>query len=260
MREMASCFDLVESEQLTLCHDRRHRPTGGDRRRRHDPRPRPRRCALASLSRRRGGRHRGGPSGPGDDPQERLCRPALRRRQVGDGGLPRAEPPPSGHRRVAQLEAFGRFVARLGGAYIPGVDMGTSVDDLAMIGTVVPDVSCDFEDPSPATALGVLRRDRGRRGRRWRVTARHHRARAGGGSCGRRAGPAPGRCRVPRAGGRRRRRPAPIPWPWPSAAPPSIRPASSTPMRRPRSLRHGQGHRRGRARAPSLPHRGRRRQ
>jgi leucine dehydrogenase len=57
--------------------------------------------------------------------------------------------------RQAQLEAFGRFVHRLGGAYIPGVDMGTSVEDLAVIGQVTP-VSCDHEDPSPWTALGVF--------------------------------------------------------------------------------------------------------
>lgn len=67
-----------------------------------------------------------------------------------------AGPPLAGEDRVAQLEAFGRFVARLGGAYVPGVDMGTSVDDLAVIGGVVPDVSCDHQDPSPMTALGVF--------------------------------------------------------------------------------------------------------
>jgi leucine dehydrogenase len=59
-------------------------------------------------------------------------------------------------RRHAQLRAFGRFVDRLGGAYIPGVDMGTSVKDLAEIGVVAHQVSCDHEDPSPWTALGVF--------------------------------------------------------------------------------------------------------
>jgi len=53
------------------------------------------------------------------------------------------------------MRAFGRFVARLGGAYIPGVDMGTTVSDLKVIGEVAPDVACDDEDPSPWTALGV---------------------------------------------------------------------------------------------------------
>jgi leucine dehydrogenase len=58
--------------------------------------------------------------------------------------------------REDQLRAFGRCVARLGGAYLPGVDMGTSVDDLAVIGSMAEDVSCDREDPSPWTALGVF--------------------------------------------------------------------------------------------------------
>jgi len=58
--------------------------------------------------------------------------------------------------REEVMRGFGRFVARLGGAYIPGVDMGTSVADLATIGEVSPDVSCDHVDPSPYTALGVL--------------------------------------------------------------------------------------------------------
>jgi leucine dehydrogenase len=60
-----------------------------------------------------------------------------------------------GYDREAQLRAFGSFVARLGGAYLPGVDMGTSVADLAVIGHLAT-VSCDHEDPSPWTALGVM--------------------------------------------------------------------------------------------------------
>lgn len=59
-------------------------------------------------------------------------------------------------RRRAQLVAFGHAVARLGGAYVPGVDMGTSVADLAVMATVTPWVSCHHQDPSPATALGVF--------------------------------------------------------------------------------------------------------
>jgi leucine dehydrogenase len=58
--------------------------------------------------------------------------------------------------REQVMEAFGRFVDRLNGAYVPGVDMGTSIEDLALIGNVAPDVSCDHVDPSPYTALGVL--------------------------------------------------------------------------------------------------------
>jgi leucine dehydrogenase len=58
--------------------------------------------------------------------------------------------------RHAQLLAFATSVSRLGGAYVPGVDMGTSVADLAVIATVAPWVSCNHDDPSPATALGVF--------------------------------------------------------------------------------------------------------
>ena len=54
------------------------------------------------------------------------------------------------------MRAFGRFVDRLGGSYVPGVDMGTTIEDLAAIGEVAHDVSCDHADPSPYTALGVL--------------------------------------------------------------------------------------------------------
>jgi leucine dehydrogenase len=59
-------------------------------------------------------------------------------------------------RRQAHLLAFASAVNRLGGAYIPGVDMGTSVGDLAMIATIAPWVSCNHQDPSPATAMGVF--------------------------------------------------------------------------------------------------------
>jgi leucine dehydrogenase len=59
-------------------------------------------------------------------------------------------------RRRNQLRSFGKFLDRLGGAYIPGVDMGTSVEDLAVIGDVATEVSCDHEDPSPWTALGIF--------------------------------------------------------------------------------------------------------
>ncbi len=57
--------------------------------------------------------------------------------------------------RRAVLQAFGRCVAALHGTYIPGVDMGTTIEDLAVIGTVAPDVACSTEDPSPWTALGT---------------------------------------------------------------------------------------------------------
>jgi leucine dehydrogenase len=58
--------------------------------------------------------------------------------------------------RAAVLRAFGGLLAELNGRYVPGVDMGTSVEDLAIIGSVAPDVSCDHDDPSPWTALGIF--------------------------------------------------------------------------------------------------------
>ena len=57
--------------------------------------------------------------------------------------------------RVAVMHAFGAFVAQLDGRYIPGVDMGTTIQDLAQVGTIAPDVACSTEDPSPWTALGT---------------------------------------------------------------------------------------------------------
>jgi leucine dehydrogenase len=63
--------------------------------------------------------------------------------------------PPSGFDRGALMRRFGEFVARTGGAYLPGVDMGTGIEDLAAIGSAGVDVSCSEEDPSPWTALGV---------------------------------------------------------------------------------------------------------
>lgn len=57
--------------------------------------------------------------------------------------------------RRAVLHAFGRCVSELGGDYIPGVDMGTTIDDLAVVGEAGPDVACSTEDPSPWTALGT---------------------------------------------------------------------------------------------------------
>lgn len=57
--------------------------------------------------------------------------------------------------RSALMHRFGTFVARLGGSYLPGVDMGTTTDDLATIGAAGAAVACSEKDPSPWTALGV---------------------------------------------------------------------------------------------------------
>ncbi|MCW3002333.1 MAG: Glu/Leu/Phe/Val dehydrogenase [Conexibacter sp.] len=57
--------------------------------------------------------------------------------------------------RAAFMKAFGAFVARCNEAYLPGVDMGTTPADLALMGEAGATVSCHEEDPSPWTALGV---------------------------------------------------------------------------------------------------------
>jgi leucine dehydrogenase len=56
----------------------------------------------------------------------------------------------------ALLRAHGRFIQTLGGRYIPGIDVGTSMQDMEIIATEAERVSCLQGDPSPMTALGVL--------------------------------------------------------------------------------------------------------
>lgn len=56
----------------------------------------------------------------------------------------------------ALLRAHGRFIETLGGRYIPGIDVGTEMADLEVIGREAHRVSCVAGDPSPMTALGVL--------------------------------------------------------------------------------------------------------
>jgi leucine dehydrogenase len=63
--------------------------------------------------------------------------------------------PPTGPARVKLMRRFGEFVARTAGTYLPGVDMGTTVNDLAIIGESGAPVSCSEIDPSPWTAVGV---------------------------------------------------------------------------------------------------------
>ncbi|HSW94366.1 MAG TPA: Glu/Leu/Phe/Val dehydrogenase dimerization domain-containing protein [Gammaproteobacteria bacterium] len=64
--------------------------------------------------------------------------------------------------RKAYLEAFADFVNELGGRYITAIDSGTSQDDMDIIQTRTPFVTCttasgNGSDPSPHTAWGVLR-------------------------------------------------------------------------------------------------------
>jgi leucine dehydrogenase len=54
------------------------------------------------------------------------------------------------------LLAHARHIESLGGRYIPAVDMGTSVADLALVGTVVSKVSSRRRNPSEFTAQGVV--------------------------------------------------------------------------------------------------------
>ena len=56
-------------------------------------------------------------------------------------------------RRDAALLAFASYVNRLGGSYVPGVDMGTTVADLAVIATVAPWVSCNHNEAETTHSL-----------------------------------------------------------------------------------------------------------
>lgn len=62
---------------------------------------------------------------------------------------------PQGDERRAALLAFGEFVARTNGAYIPGVDMGTTPTDMRVIEERGGRAFCDEVDPGPYTARGV---------------------------------------------------------------------------------------------------------
>ncbi|MER5305918.1 Glu/Leu/Phe/Val dehydrogenase dimerization domain-containing protein [Streptomyces lasiicapitis] len=62
---------------------------------------------------------------------------------------------PAHDKTEALLRAHGRFVATLGGRFIPVNDVGTTQADLKVIGTEAAPVCADG-DPSPMTALGVL--------------------------------------------------------------------------------------------------------
>lgn len=57
--------------------------------------------------------------------------------------------------RGATMRRFGEFVAATGGRYLPGVDMGTTVADLAAMESAGAMVSCSTVDPSVWTARGV---------------------------------------------------------------------------------------------------------
>lgn len=58
--------------------------------------------------------------------------------------------------RRALFEAYGDAIARLGGRYIPGVDMGTTLADMAVLRSRGANVYCADHDPAPWTARGVF--------------------------------------------------------------------------------------------------------
>jgi leucine dehydrogenase len=64
---------------------------------------------------------------------------------------------PNAANRDEILIAHARYIATLDGRYIPGVDMGTTVRDLELIGHYVPIVCSRRGDPSYFTARGVVR-------------------------------------------------------------------------------------------------------
>jgi leucine dehydrogenase len=66
-----------------------------------------------------------------------------------------SDEPLSGEARTRFLQRFGEFVARTGSAYIPGVDMGTTPEDMRTIETRGAKAFCDDVDPGPFTARGV---------------------------------------------------------------------------------------------------------
>jgi leucine dehydrogenase len=58
--------------------------------------------------------------------------------------------------RQELLAAHARYIGALGGRYIPAVDMGTTTEDLDLVGRYVPTVSSQRRDPSYFTARGVV--------------------------------------------------------------------------------------------------------
>jgi len=63
---------------------------------------------------------------------------------------------PNSPRRRELLAAHARYIGALGGRYIPAVDMGTTTEDLELVGRYVPTVASHRRDPSYFTARGVV--------------------------------------------------------------------------------------------------------
>ena len=69
--------------------------------------------------------------------------------------------------REALLRAHGRFIERLGGIYMTGEDVGTTLADMQIIRQETKHVAGLFGDPSPFTARGVVRAMRAAALHRW---------------------------------------------------------------------------------------------
>jgi leucine dehydrogenase len=63
---------------------------------------------------------------------------------------------PAAANRRDLLVAHARYIEALAGRYIPAVDMGTTVEDLELVGRHVTTVSSQRRDPSAMTARGVV--------------------------------------------------------------------------------------------------------
>ena len=63
---------------------------------------------------------------------------------------------PERDKSEALLLAHGRFIESMAGRYIPGIDLGTSQDDLRVMGRETREVAGVGADPSPITAVGVF--------------------------------------------------------------------------------------------------------
>jgi leucine dehydrogenase len=72
------------------------------------------------------------------------------------GGKSVINAPADSPHRLELLAGHARYIAALGGRYIPGVDMGTTALDMEHLARWVPVVS-SRRDPSRYTALGVVR-------------------------------------------------------------------------------------------------------
>src|ERR1700753_1575777 len=63
---------------------------------------------------------------------------------------------PAAANRDDLLAAHARYIQALSGRYIPAVDMGTTVEDLELVGQYVTAVSSQRRDPPEMTARGVV--------------------------------------------------------------------------------------------------------